>query len=119
MLLYRRLIAAMLIGPISYVAAAGVAAADVTAAPTAGVTLDAAQVEALADAKVKPALASSGIPGVVVVVVQRDRVVLAKGYGLADVAAHRPVDAATTLFDTASIGKTMAAMVTLQLVEEG
>jgi CubicO group peptidase (beta-lactamase class C family) len=79
--------------------------------------LDPSTVEAWADRLVKPALAGSGVPGALVVIVQRSRVILNKGYGLADVAAGVPVNAERTLFNTASIGKSLTAMITAQLLE--
>ena len=88
-------------------------------AKAGGLTLDPRAVERWVDEQVEPALKTSGVPGAVVVVVQRKGVVLNKGYGLADVAAETPVNADVTLFQTASIGKTMTAIVTTQLLEEG
>ncbi len=83
------------------------------------IRLDPKAVESWADSLVKPALEKSGVPGAVVVVVQRDAVVLNKGYGVSDIVAKTPVNAESTLFNTASIGKTMTAIVTTQLLEEG
>jgi len=81
--------------------------------------LDPSTVEAWADRLVKPALAGSGVPGALVVIVQRSRVILNKGYGLADVAAGVPVNSERTLFNTASIGKSLTAMITAQLLDSG
>jgi CubicO group peptidase (beta-lactamase class C family) len=81
--------------------------------------LSAADVEHFVDEKIQPALRDSGVPGAVVVVVRSDRVVLSKGYGVADLVTHRPVRADVTLFDTASIGKSMTALITEQLIDEG
>jgi len=81
--------------------------------------LDPSTVEAWADRLVKPALAGSGVPGALVVIVQRSRVILNKGYGLADVAAGVPVNSERTLFNTASIGKSLTAMITAQLLDDG
>ena len=61
----------------------------------------------------------SGVPGVVVVVVRHDKVVLSKGYGIANLADGTPVRADRTLFDIASIGKSMTAVVVEQLIDEG
>jgi len=99
--------------------AAGAAGQDATGAGAGALILDPQAVERWVDEQVEPALETSGIPGAVVVVVQRNGVVLNKGYGLADVAAKTPVDADVTLFQIASIGKTMTAIITAQLVEEG
>ncbi|MEZ4585181.1 MAG: serine hydrolase domain-containing protein [Gemmatimonadales bacterium] len=66
-----------------------------------------------------PALATSGSPGALLVVVRRDGVVVNRAYGLADVAAGRPASATETLFQLASIGKTMTAAIAAQLIDEG
>lgn len=92
---------------------------DEARAQTGALTLDRQAVETWVDGQVEPALKTSGIPGALVVVVQRSAVVLNKGYGLADVANQTPVNADLTLFDTASIGKSMTAIITAQLMDEG
>jgi CubicO group peptidase (beta-lactamase class C family) len=61
----------------------------------------------------------SGVPGIVVVIVRSDRVVLSKGYGLADIAQRTPMRADATLLDIASIGKSMTAVIASQLIDEG
>jgi CubicO group peptidase (beta-lactamase class C family) len=58
------------------------------------------------------------VPGVAVAVTDDRRTMVCETFGLADVAAGRPVDAGT-LFEIGSIGKTFTAVVVLQLVEEG
>ena len=83
------------------------------------VPLDPEAVERWADSLVRPALKSSGIPGALVVIVQRSGIVLNKAYGLADVATGRPATADSTLFEFASIGKTMTAAIAAQLIDEG
>lgn len=108
MLRARQLLLAVVLLP-----AAGVAAA----APVA--PLDRQTVESYVDTQIPAALARSGVPGAVVVVVRRDETLLAKGYGVSDIDRHTAVDATRTLFDLASIGKTLTAIVTLQLIDEG
>jgi CubicO group peptidase (beta-lactamase class C family) len=81
--------------------------------------LDPARLESWLDAQVEPAMKDSGVPGVAVVIVRADRVVLSKGYGLADVARRIPLRADATLLDVASIGKSMTAVIASQLIEEG
>ena len=96
------------------------APASGAAQPPAGrVPLDRDAVERWVDGQVGPALKSSGIPAALVVVVQRSGIVLNKAYGLSDVANHTPADASTTLFEYASIGKTMTAVIASQLIDEG
>jgi CubicO group peptidase (beta-lactamase class C family) len=87
--------------------------------PASPPKLDPKQIEAWVDARVAPALKQSGVPGMVVVVVRHDQVLLSKGYGVSDLATGAPVRSDRTLFDTASIGKSMTAVVTEQLVDEG
>jgi CubicO group peptidase (beta-lactamase class C family) len=94
--------------------AAGAMAQGLPAPPA----IDKARVEAWVDAQVQPALRLSGVPGAVVVVVRRDGVILSKGYGLADVERALPMRADKTLLDTASIGKSMTAIIASQLIDE-
>jgi CubicO group peptidase (beta-lactamase class C family) len=81
--------------------------------------LDARAIEAWVDARVLPAMKQSGAPGMVVVIVRREGVVLSKGYGVANIASGTPVLADRTLFDIASIGKSMTAVVTETLIDQG
>jgi CubicO group peptidase (beta-lactamase class C family) len=63
-------------------------------------------------------MAREHVPGVAVVVLKADRVVLAKGWGQADVAAGRPMTA-TTEQPIYSISKHMTAALALSLADEG
>ena len=58
------------------------------------------------------------IPGLSVAVVANGTVVLARGFGYADLEASRPADAGTP-YDIASVTKPLSAVVALQLVERG
>ena len=58
-------------------------------------------------------------PGAVVVVVKRDGLVFAKGYGFADVAAKKPFSADATLVRPGSISKLFTAIAVMQLVDAG
>lgn len=58
------------------------------------------------------------IPGLSVAVVSDGRVVLARGYGWADVEARRPATEHTP-FDIASVAKTISAVTAMRLVERG
>ena len=58
------------------------------------------------------------VPGLSIAVIQDGRIVWAKGYGLADIEANKPVTA-TTLFQAGSISKPVAAMGALTLVQDG
>lgn len=61
---------------------------------------------------------SSHIPAITAVIAQGQRVVWTKGFGIADLATQR-VAADTTVYHLASLTKTFASTVILQLVEEG
>lgn len=61
---------------------------------------------------------SGSTPGMVVLVVENDRVVHAKGYGLADM-EHRVAMQTNTRFELASVSKPITALAILMLVERG
>src|SRR5262245_53702302 len=75
--------------------------------------------EAWLDGYLPGALLRNDMAGAVVVVVRGGQVLLAKGYGYADVAARRPVDPDRTGWPLASITKTFTATAVMQLVELG
>ena len=58
------------------------------------------------------------VPGASIAIARDGKLVLARGYGLADVENEEPV-APDSLFRTASISKPITAVAVLQLVEEG
>jgi CubicO group peptidase (beta-lactamase class C family) len=96
------------------------AAAATEAGPqTIRPTLAAEDLHIFVDSFVAKQLASSGIPGAVVVVVKDGRVILAEGYGLADVESHRPMTAYRSLMNIASIKKLFEGIAIMQLVEQG
>ena len=64
-------------------------------------------------------MARGRAPGAVCVVVDRDGIVFAKGYGVTDVETNRPVDPERTLFRVASISKLVTATCVMQLYEQG
>ena len=59
------------------------------------------------------------IPGAVVVVVKNGKVLYAKGYGMQDIAAGKPIDPATSLFRIGSTSKLFTWTAVMQLVEQG
>ena len=87
--------------------------------PTSVHDLTKADLEAFLDALLPGQLRSRDMAGVVIAVVQDGQVLLAKGYGDADVAAKKPVVAAETLFRPGSISKVFTAIAVMQLVEQG
>lgn len=64
-------------------------------------------------------MATHRIPGAVLVVVRDGEVVLARGYGVADLETGAPVDPERTGFRVASISKLFTATAALQQVERG
>jgi CubicO group peptidase (beta-lactamase class C family) len=58
-------------------------------------------------------------PGAVVVVVKRDALLFAKGYGFCDIAARKPFSADATLVRPGSISKLFTAIAVMQLVAAG
>ena len=78
-----------------------------------------ADLEAFLDALLPAQLRSRDMAGAVVAVVKDGQVLLAKGYGDADVAAKKPVVADQTLFRPGSISKVFTAIAVMQLVEQG
>jgi len=86
-----------------------------SAAPRAAA---AARDYAWVDSLVRVDALERGVPGVAVAIVADGRVLLQRGYGLADVAASRTVEP-TTPFNIASVTKPITAALALLLAEEG
>ena len=76
-------------------------------------------VEAWLDGFTPYALQRGDVAGAVVVVVKDGKVLLAKGYGYADVAARKPVEPERTLFRAGSVSKLFTWTAVMQLVEQG
>ncbi|MCW8085271.1 serine hydrolase [Sabulicella glaciei] len=70
------------------------------------------------DALVEGMLRQTGVPGLSLAVVHRDRVIHLRGFGLREVGKPEPVDA-DTLFQLASLSKPVAATVVAALVGDG
>jgi CubicO group peptidase (beta-lactamase class C family) len=75
--------------------------------------------EAWLDGFVPYALQRGDVAGAVVVIVKDGSVLLQKGYGYSDVAAHKPVDPERTLFRPGSVSKLFTWTAVMQLVEQG
>ena len=79
----------------------------------------AADLTAFVDATVEDQLAKLKIAGAVVTIVKDGAVVLAKGYGFADIAAGRRMTADGSLVRPGSISKLFTGIAVMQLVEQG
>ncbi len=88
------------------------------AAPRQGPT-DPKELEAFLDGLMAAYLRDKHIAGATVAVVRDSALLLAKGYGYADLARRTPVDPRTTLFRIGSISKLFTWTAVMQLVEQG
>ena len=70
------------------------------------------------DALIRPQMAAARIPGLAIAVAREGEIVLARGYGFADLERHRLVTT-DTMFHIASITKTITALGLMVLVEQG
>ncbi len=96
----------------------GAALAQSTGTPPAP-ALERADAEAWLDGFMPFALARGDIAGAVVVIVKDGQILLQKGYGYADVAARKRVDAENTLFRPGSVSKLFTWTAVMQQVERG
>ena len=80
---------------------------------------DPAELEAFIDGLIAGQMKAYHIAGAVFSLVKEGKVMMAKGYGLADVDGRRAPSAETTLFRCASISKLVTWTAVMQLVEEG
>ncbi|HYR12389.1 MAG TPA: serine hydrolase domain-containing protein [Longimicrobium sp.] len=81
--------------------------------------MDADELRRMMDSIVSAAMAERRIPGAVLVVVRDGRVVLSRGYGLADVERGRAVSPDSTVFPIGSISKVFTATAVVQLADRG
>ena len=87
------------------------------AAPSAGLHAQASRLDSV-DTFVRAQMAQRHIAGLSLAVIQDGRIVLARGYGVADETTRDPVTTAT-LFQAGSISKPVSALGALHLVEAG
>jgi CubicO group peptidase (beta-lactamase class C family) len=81
--------------------------------------ITAAGLAALMDPVFAKGMAEERIPGAAFVLVQDGRIVLAKGFGRADVTSARAVSPDETIFPIASISKVFTATAVMQLADRG
>ncbi|HSH45860.1 MAG TPA: serine hydrolase domain-containing protein [Longimicrobiales bacterium] len=80
---------------------------------------DAVELAAFLDGLMAAHMAEKDIAGAVVSVVRDGSILLARGYGYADVEERKPVDPGQTLFRIGSVSKLFTWMAVMQLVEQG
>jgi CubicO group peptidase (beta-lactamase class C family) len=90
-----------------------------TSAPATAPELTKADVDAWLDGYMPYALKAGGIPGAVVVVVKDGQPLTQRGFGYADVKAHKPVDPENTLFRPGSVSKLFTWTAVMQQVQAG
>jgi CubicO group peptidase (beta-lactamase class C family) len=81
--------------------------------------VDSAFLVHLLDSLVIPGLGKYHIPGLVIAIVQDSDIVLARGYGYADVERKIPFDPDSTVIRIASVSKLFTGTAVMQLVERG
>ena len=81
--------------------------------------IDPQELEAFLDNLMAAEMAEQHIPGAVVAVVQDGSLLLAKGYGYADLEGQIPVDPERTLFRVGSVSKLFTWTAVMQLLEQG
>nr|WP_281423036.1 serine hydrolase domain-containing protein [Sphingomonas colocasiae] len=84
-----------------------------------GQPIPAGELEALVDGIVRQSMSDNHIAGVTVSIVQNDKPVLLKGYGISNINPMRPVDPRKTLFRIGSVSKTMTWILIMREVEKG
>jgi CubicO group peptidase (beta-lactamase class C family) len=83
------------------------------------VVIDPVELESFSDEFFATQMEKLQIPGVAFVLAQNGEIVLAKGYGYADLETGRAVSAETTVMRIGSISKPFVATAVMQLVEQG
>lgn len=94
-------------------------ASPATGAPAGPTVQRIAGLDSFVDGIMAQQLVSREVAGAVVTIVHNDRTILSRGYGLADVAAGRPVDPADTLVRPGSVSKLITWVALMQQVEQG
>ncbi|MGH2610685.1 MAG: serine hydrolase domain-containing protein, partial [Tepidiformaceae bacterium] len=100
-------------------ASSGAGTQDARSPERVPVLIDATELAALVDPVFATGMKQERIPGAAFVLVQNGRVVLARGFGQADVPSGRMVRPEYTIFPFASISKVFTATAVMQLVDRG
>jgi CubicO group peptidase (beta-lactamase class C family) len=87
--------------------------------PVKSVTIDTAELQALADAFFPERMETLHIPGLSFVFVQGDEVIYATGYGYANLETATAMDADSTIVRIGSVSKLFVVTAVMQLVEQG
>lgn len=119
MLLRKLLLMCALVLPLGFAQSAAAQQGPADQANARANPVAAADVEAWLDGFLPYALGNGRIAGAVVVVVDRNGPVLAKGYGFSDVAKRTPVSPDATLFRPGSVSKLFTWTAVMQEVEAG
>jgi CubicO group peptidase (beta-lactamase class C family) len=88
-------------------------------APQAPLALSVADIASVVDPRIAEWIGKRKGPGAVVVVVNRDSQIFAKGYGFSDIDARAPFTANATLVRPGSISKLFTGIAVMQLVDTG
>lgn len=90
-----------------------------SAAPADTMALIERQLAPLVEEFFRKEMAESQIPGGVFLLIENDRIALARGYGFANLERRLPVDPETTIWRVGSNSKTLTAAAVLRLVDQG
>jgi CubicO group peptidase (beta-lactamase class C family) len=89
------------------------------AAPQTPEPIDPDELKVFLDELMAAEMADNHIPGAMLAVVEDGSLVLAKGYGYADLEGRVPVDPERTLFRIGSVSKLFTWTAVMQLMEQG
>lgn len=105
---------------VSFPAAAQASVTHLKSTPSQGhVEIDPVDLELFVDEFFNAQMDELHVPGAAITVVDHGEIILAKGYGFANLEQKTPVDPARTLMRTGSTCKLVTATAALQLVEDG